>query len=124
MDYSFSKSVILSKQIEIDELFSKGKHIKNRTFTILYRLIPKIDAPFQVLISIPKRRIKKAVDRNYLKRCVREILRKNKELLKAQENSDQKTLQIAIIYNSNIRLEHAKIEKNLIDLLHKTPFSK
>ena len=29
MDYTFDKSLVLSKQTEIDTLFSKGKRVKN-----------------------------------------------------------------------------------------------
>ena len=121
MDYSFSKSHVLSKQIEIDELFSNGKRIRNQAFILLYRKVPITVSPFQVLISVPKRKIKKAVDRNYLKRCVREVIRKNKELLVCQENVAEKSVHFAIIYNVNSRLDYSNIEKHLVDLLKKIP---
>ena len=38
-------------------------------------------APVQMMISVPKRRFKHAVDRNRVKRQVREAYRKNKHLL-------------------------------------------
>ena len=121
MDYSFSKSYILSKQIEIDELFTKGKRIRNHAFTMLYQKVPLTISPFQVLISVPKRKIKKAVDRNYLKRCVREVVRKNKELLICQENVAEKSVHFAIIYNVDSKLDYSNIEKHLLDLFEKIP---
>ena len=121
MDYSFSKSYILSKQIEIDELFANGKRSKNQVFTLLYQKVPSTVVPFQVLISVPKRNIKKAVDRNYLKRCIREVIRKNKELFVHSENLAEKSVHFAIIYNSSSKLKYSSIEKKLIDLLIKIP---
>ena len=121
MDYSFSKSYILSKQIDIDELFSKGKRIRNQAFTMLYQKVPLTASPFQVLISVPKRKIKKAVDRNYLKRCMREVVRKNKELLICQENVAEKSVNFAIIYNVDSKLDYSNIEKHLLDLFKKIP---
>ena len=38
-------------------------------------------APVQMMISVPKRRFKHAIDRNRVKRQVRETYRKNKQLL-------------------------------------------
>lgn len=119
MDYTFDKSLILSKQAEIDVLFLKGKRVKNPVFTILYRETPFLKVPFQVLISVPKRKIKKAVNRNYIKRCIREVIRLNKPLLGQKESSTQSTMLYAIVYNSNEKLEFGKVEKHLIQLLHK-----
>ena len=122
MDYSFSKSFILSKQTEIDELFSKGKRVRNKAFTILYQKVPFTVSPFQVLISVPKRKIKKAVYRNYLKRCIREVVRKNKELLISQDNITEKSVHFAIIYNVDSKLDYSNIEKHLLDLFKKIQF--
>tara|TARA_B100000963_G_scaffold328333_1_gene316739 strand:+ start:1007 stop:1396 length:390 start_codon:yes stop_codon:yes gene_type:complete len=124
MDYSFSKSYILCKQIEINELFSKGKRVRNQAFTILYQKVPRNGSPFQVLISVPKRKIKKAVDRNYIKRCVREVVRKNKELLVFEENDSEKSVHFAIIYNVDSKLDYSNIERHLLDLFNKIPNKK
>ena len=67
MDNTFDKSLVLSRQTAIDDLFNGGKRVRNSVFTILHQEIPFIDVPFQVLISVPKRKIKKAVNRNYIK---------------------------------------------------------
>ena len=78
MDYTFDKSLVLSKQTEIDTLFSKGKRVKNSVLQFYIEKYRSLKLLFQVLISVPKRRIKKAVQRNYIKRCIREVLRKTK----------------------------------------------
>ena len=70
MDNTFDKSLVLSKQTAIDGLFHGGKRVRNSVFTIIHQNIPFLEVPFQVLVSVPKRKIKKAVNRNYLKRCI------------------------------------------------------
>ena len=117
MDQSFQKELRLTHKKEIDKLFSSGKRIKSHPFIIIYNEVSqKTEVPFKLLISVPKRNFKKAVDRNYLKRRVREVVRKNKELLSSKSD---KTLHIAILYSCNIKLEYNKIETNLLKALKK-----
>lgn len=119
MDYTFDKSLVLSKQTDIDALFSRGKRVKNSVFTVLYREIPLIESPFQVMVSVPKRNIKKAVHRNYIKRCIREVIRKSKTLLIQEEFTGHSSVLYAIVYNSSKQLEYVEIEKHLLQLLQK-----
>ena len=123
MDYSFSKALRLSKKSDIDLLFSEGKRIRSTSFTLLYGQIKTIETPFKVLISVPKRNMKKAAERNYIKRCIREVLRSNKEILQAEKPQDNTGFHLAIIYNLKIKLEYSKIEEHLLEVLHKIPKS-
>ena len=73
--------------------------------------------PFKLLISVPKRNFKKAVDRNYLRRCIREIVRKNKEIL-SSKNTDT-TCSIAILYSFNTKLPFNELEVGLLKAFKK-----
>lgn len=70
------------------------------------------DAAFpthQVLISVSKKNFKKAVDRNLLKRRIREGYRLNKNLL-----ADRNKLLIAYIYSVKEILPSAQIHERLV----------
>ncbi len=106
---TFTKAERIKSKLIINRLFEGGSaSFVAFPFRIVYMTIPKGDAPTSILISVPKRRFHHAVDRNHIKRQVREAYRKQKYILwKALENSD-KSIAIAFIsiasqhYKSNV----------------------
>lgn len=86
MDQSFSKKEKLKNKILLQQLFSRGKTIKKYPIKLLYLPIAHSDSEFhQIGVTVPKARFKRAVDRIYLKRLMREAFRKNKYLVVDQE---------------------------------------
>ena len=76
----------------IDLLFGSGsKALVAYPLRVVYRLVPRqqTGVEAQMLISVPKKRFKHAVDRNRLKRQVREAYRHQKEPLVAAVPADQ-----------------------------------
>jgi ribonuclease P protein component len=119
MDQSFGKEYKLCSKILIDKLFQEGKRLRFDPFSLVY-LSMEFDfkAPFQVLISVPKKQFKRAHDRNYVKRRIREILRKNKLFLDLQQAGNNKIL-LAVVYNFNQQLTFAEMEQKLVAALEK-----
>lgn len=119
MDQSFGKEYKLCSKILIDKLFQEGKRLRFDPFSLVY-LSMEFDfkAPFQVLISVPKKQFKRAHDRNYVKRRIREILRKNKVFLNLQQDTNNKIL-LAVVYNFNQQLTFAEMEQKLVTALEK-----
>ncbi len=78
--YTFSKGERLTKKQHIDALFQSEEAFVCYPFRVLYcNLATEIKTyPTEILISIPKRRIKLAVNRNLLKRRTREAYRLQK----------------------------------------------
>ena len=74
-------------------------------------------APFQVLFSAPKRRFKRAHDRNYIKRLMREVLRKNKGVLIEQLKTQNKKLVFSLTYVSDERPSYQLLEQKLCKVL-------
>lgn len=78
----FTKAERLSSKKEITALFNEGKSFAISHIRVVYRFLPKQEErPNAILVSVPKKYFKHAVDRNLLKRRIREAYRLNKGLL-------------------------------------------
>lgn len=73
--------------------------------------------PFQVLFSAPKRRFKRAHDRNYIKRLMREVLRKNKSALEQQLLAQNKKLTFSLTFVADERPTYQLLEQKLCKVL-------
>jgi ribonuclease P protein component len=107
--FRFSKEERLAKKKIIEDLFAKGS--SRQAFPVKVIFIPHPDkkqSAHQVLITVPIRNFKKAVDRNTLKRRIREGYRLNKALL-----SPVPTLCIAYIYIAKEILPSLAIHKSI-----------
>ena len=81
-EYSLQKKERLSKEAWIQDLFVKGASFYFHPFKVLYLPHPDSGSTTnQVLFSVPKRQFKRAVDRNTIKRRLREAYRLNKSAL-------------------------------------------
>ncbi len=76
------------------------------------------ESPVQMLISVPKKRFKHAVDRNHIKRQVRETFRQHKEML-YQALSPSEQLLIAWIWLSDERQSSQLVEHRMVSLMHR-----
>ncbi len=107
---TFQKEERLSREKLIQELFDKGSSFYLFPFKVFVMPNPDQGHPFhQVLISVSKRNFKKAVDRNRLKRRIREAYRLNKNLLTVRNK-----LLIAYIYSVKDILPSAQIQERLV----------
>lgn len=70
------------------------------------------DAQVQVLFSAPKRRFKKAHDRNRIKRMMKESYRLNKEILHSLPPS--KSLSIAFLWSSSEMPDFKEVQDKII----------
>ena len=75
--------------------------------------------PAQLGISVPKRSFAKAVDRNTLKRRIREAYRKNKHLLYEVLQKKNLRIDLMMIYTAKEPLPYQEIEKKMIVSLQK-----
>jgi len=78
--YTFKKEERLCNKKLIDQLFHNGSSFLCYPFKASWLLVDEPgDVPVQVLLSVSKRRYKRAVDRNLIKRRTREAYRLNKQ---------------------------------------------
>ncbi len=90
MKYTLKAHERLKSKKSIQELFRTGKSVKSFPFKLVYAPLktPSNPAQIQFTVSVSKRLFKSAVDRNRIKRLVREAYRLEKpELLCALNES-------------------------------------
>jgi len=118
---TFKKEEKLKSKKLIEELFEKGKIIHHHPFKVLFQLTnnPEFAYPAKIGISVSKKNFKRAVDRNYLKRKIREAYRCNKsDLYNSLNHIDQK-LYFFVIYTAKHDIDYSEIDLAMISLLKK-----
>ena len=118
--YTFPKEEHLCRKKLIEALFSKqSSSFGVYPLRIVWIPAPALtNAPPQVLISVSKRTFKRAVDRNRLKRLIREAYRLNKYRLTEQPNGHPIAL-LGIIFTGKEKSPLTLVEKKLISAFHR-----
>lgn len=92
-------------------MFYQGKRIRKGPITLVYNLGTESEkSNLKLLVSVPKRNFKRAVDRNLLKRRIREAFRLNETPIDVPKN---KTLYIGLIYTYRDIREFNDLQKTI-----------
>lgn len=125
MDFSLPKKYKLCSLKKIEQLYTQGHLVKAFPIRILYLFDEEATEenepqtpPFQVLISAPKRKFKRAHDRNYIKRCMKEILRHQKPTLESTLSTLHKKVIFSITFNGTERPDYKFLEQKLQKALY------
>lgn len=112
MALTLDKDKRLKSRKLIEEIFTSGKTLKKYPLRVVYTRSDSDTLEFKIGVSVSKKKFKKAVDRNLIKRRMREAFRINQ----SQLNSPQK-LNLMIIYTSDQILTFEQIQQATITLL-------
>jgi len=98
--YTFNKKEKLKSRKSIESLFRSGSTFSSPPFRLLYRKVEDLSVPVQMTVAIPKRNIRRAVDRNLLKRRTREAYRLQKSGLLEKVTGKNTSYQVLLLYHS------------------------
>jgi ribonuclease P protein component len=103
----------------IERLFSKDAFfVYGQTFGARFILDNSLNFPLQVGFSVSKRHYKKAVDRNKIKRWMREIYRVNKGILQLPIESRKLSVALFMVLNKKLDVcTYTEVEKSILELL-------
>ena len=112
---------IVSRKL-IELLFSKGSSRSTSAFPLRIVFMEKTrekgEEPVQILVSVSKRHLKRAVKRNRVKRQIREAYRHHKTILTGKIPED-KSIAIAFIWLADELFDSQQVERCVKRLLGK-----
>ena len=106
--HTFSREERLKKEKIIKELFEKGSSFFSYPFKIHFILDQPAGSVSQVMFSVSSRNIKKAVERNRVRRRMREAYRLQKDLLAVHPS-----VYIAFVYTQKSSLPYELIRTGI-----------
>lgn len=117
MKFTFEKDEKLKSRKQIESLFLDGKNVKSFPFRLIYHPIEfEGKFPIKAGFSVPKRNIKLAVNRNRIKRMMRELYRLNKHQYTEHLT---KTYAFMFVYMAKEELTYSELEKSFSKLITK-----
>lgn len=116
MDFTYPKNEKLKSRKTINLLFIEGKSVVKYPLRLVYIEQKNQEEPLKIGVSVSKKYFKKAVDRNYYKRLLREVYRLNKHIIL---NQIQSKYAILFLYQTSDRLTFQELQKTATALFEK-----
>lgn len=108
---TFKKDERLCQFNAIEKLFTEGHSFFIHPVKIIWMDYETgCKSPAQLLISVPKRNFKHAVDRNLIKRQIREAYRLNKNILYDYLMHKSRKCALAIVFAGKNKVPYAQLE--------------
>jgi len=117
MNFTYPKNERLKSKTTIGLLFSEGKSVSKYPLRLVYREAEAdSEEKIKMGVSVSKKYFKRAVDRNYFKRVLRETYRLNKNLL---WNNVEQPYSLMFFYQTKDKLSYEEINTKTIQLFEK-----
>ncbi len=110
----FAKAERLRSLRAIRELFAQGQRLTRPPLRIVFQIIPEPkDPPVQVLLAVPARKVRGAVDRSRIRRLMRETYRRAKHLLIARAQQTHKQVRLVFIFDAEPPSSYSAINTSI-----------
>lgn len=110
------KEILKSRKI-IERLFISGKTIKFGSIKGVFEVAHESKG-VKVAFSVPKKNFRNAVDRNQIKRLLRESYRLQKAIIINELTEKEGSIHIIFIYQLNKKVQFKEIQQNMHGILH------
>ncbi|MCC7233291.1 MAG: ribonuclease P protein component [Bacteroidia bacterium] len=118
--HTFRKQERLVSRCLFELLISGGKTLNEEPFRLVWKKQHiSVRTPVQAAFSVPKKNFKLAVDRNRVKRLMREAYRKNKHSMYALLEQQHIQCIFLWIYSGKILPAYSETEKKIKIILHR-----
>lgn len=109
-----AKTERITGEKRVESLFTKGHSFVAYPFRVVYATNESDSPAASILVSIPKKKLKRAVDRNRMKRLTREAYRLHKHELMDMLKADSIHLDVAFIYVKDELSDYVTVEKGIV----------
>lgn len=118
--FTLSKEERICSKKLINELFTgNGRSMTAFPLRVVFmkRTIVDDQPRAAMLVSVPKRYFKHAVDRNRVKRQVREAFRRNKSIINQNLTDDHEAVAMAFVWLTDEKFPSSEVENRMVRLL-------
>lgn len=118
--FTLSKEERICSKKLINELFTgNGRSMTAFPLRVVFmkRTIVDDQPRAAMLVSVPKRYFKHAVDRNRVKRQVREAFRRNKSIINQNLTDDHEAVAMAFVWLTDEKYPSSEVENRMVRLL-------
>lgn len=118
--FTLSKEERICSKKLINELFTgNGRSMTAFPLRVVFmkRTIIDDQPRAAMLVSVPKRYFKHAVDRNRVKRQVREAFRRNKSIITQNLADDHEAVAMAFVWLTDEKFPSSEVENRMVRLL-------
>jgi ribonuclease P protein component len=119
LKFPFKTDEKLKSRKLIQQLFKEGKSFSHFPLRVLYIMPGSNRSHLQSAFSVSSKNFKRAVDRNRIKRLMREAYRLQKSTLQKELEDTRQYLAVFVIYTGNELPAYSNISERMSAVLHR-----